>query len=214
MNRTKIEWCDYTWNPIVGCKRGCPYCYARKIHNRFNPSIPFEKITRFEDRLSQPLTLRKLSRIFVGSMSDIEYWTSMDMYKVLNIVKARPQHTFLFLTKNGEVYNRQEFPNNCWLGVTSVNGKYKFVIKKENRHNIKFLSIEPLLMKWTGLWLSSQIDWIIIGGLSPKPVHKKEWIDSMCKEADRLKIPIFIKQNTNYPKIRQEFPVNTSTPKE
>lgn len=37
MNRSKIEWCDYTWNPVTGCKHDCPYCYARVIANRFKP---------------------------------------------------------------------------------------------------------------------------------------------------------------------------------
>ena len=35
MNKSKIEWCDYTWNPCTGCLHGCEYCYARKIANRF-----------------------------------------------------------------------------------------------------------------------------------------------------------------------------------
>lgn len=35
MNKTKIEWCDKTWNPVTGCLHGCEYCYARKITNRF-----------------------------------------------------------------------------------------------------------------------------------------------------------------------------------
>jgi protein gp37 len=35
MNKTKIEWCDYTWNPVSGCLHNCSYCYARKIANRF-----------------------------------------------------------------------------------------------------------------------------------------------------------------------------------
>jgi protein gp37 len=35
MNKTKIEWCDSTWNPVTGCKHGCQYCYARGIANRF-----------------------------------------------------------------------------------------------------------------------------------------------------------------------------------
>jgi len=38
MNKTKIEWCDSTWNPITGCLHGCEYCYARKIANRFAPA--------------------------------------------------------------------------------------------------------------------------------------------------------------------------------
>ncbi|MCH5199736.1 MAG: DUF5131 family protein [Oscillospiraceae bacterium] len=36
MNRTKIEWCSMTWNPVTGCYHTCEYCYARKIANRFN----------------------------------------------------------------------------------------------------------------------------------------------------------------------------------
>ena len=35
MNKTKIEWCDMTWNPVTGCLHGCEYCYARRIANRF-----------------------------------------------------------------------------------------------------------------------------------------------------------------------------------
>lgn len=37
MNKTKIEWCDSTWNPITGCFHGCEYCYARGIAERFKP---------------------------------------------------------------------------------------------------------------------------------------------------------------------------------
>ena len=35
MNKTAIEWCDQTWNPVTGCLHGCEYCYARKIARRF-----------------------------------------------------------------------------------------------------------------------------------------------------------------------------------
>lgn len=39
MNRTKIEWADYTWNPVTGCLRGCPYCYAKKQALRFASDV-------------------------------------------------------------------------------------------------------------------------------------------------------------------------------
>lgn len=35
MEKTKIDWCDSTWNPVTGCLHGCEYCYARRIANRF-----------------------------------------------------------------------------------------------------------------------------------------------------------------------------------
>lgn len=33
--KTKIDWCDSTWNPVTGCLHGCEYCYARRIATRF-----------------------------------------------------------------------------------------------------------------------------------------------------------------------------------
>ena len=36
MNKTKIDWCDSTWNPVTGCYHECEYCYARKIATRFD----------------------------------------------------------------------------------------------------------------------------------------------------------------------------------
>ena len=35
MKKTKIEWCDSSWNPVTGCRHGCEYCYARRIAERF-----------------------------------------------------------------------------------------------------------------------------------------------------------------------------------
>lgn len=37
MEKTKIDWCDSTWNPVTGCRHGCEYCYARGIAERFRP---------------------------------------------------------------------------------------------------------------------------------------------------------------------------------
>ncbi len=34
-HRTKISWCDSTWNPVTGCLHGCEYCYAYNIAYRF-----------------------------------------------------------------------------------------------------------------------------------------------------------------------------------
>lgn len=33
--KTKIDWCDASWNPVTGCLHGCKYCYARRIAIRF-----------------------------------------------------------------------------------------------------------------------------------------------------------------------------------
>lgn len=42
MDKTKIDWCDSTWNPVTGCLHGCEYCYARRIAERFAGFEPGE----------------------------------------------------------------------------------------------------------------------------------------------------------------------------
>lgn len=48
MNRTKIDWCDYVWNPVWGCYRGCKYCYARKFARRFAKNIALKEAKFWE----------------------------------------------------------------------------------------------------------------------------------------------------------------------
>lgn len=45
-SKTKIDWCDSTWNPVTGCLHGCEYCYARKIAERFGSKQKPESIER------------------------------------------------------------------------------------------------------------------------------------------------------------------------
>ena len=65
MNKTKIEWCDYTWSPITGCfgvnGKVCPYCYARGIVNRFKGGDITEQRTERIKRLEDGNVIYELS---------------------------------------------------------------------------------------------------------------------------------------------------------
>lgn len=43
MNKSGIEWCDFTWNPITGCRHRCPYCYAARQAQRFCGDVRLNK---------------------------------------------------------------------------------------------------------------------------------------------------------------------------
>lgn len=115
--RTKIDWCDATWNPITGCYHGCEYCYARSIARRFDGKISRDDIfsrtvtacgrewriheaeyevlpypygfepTLHRGRLDIPQGWKKPKNIFVCSMADMYGRWVPDEWKV-EVLKA------------------------------------------------------------------------------------------------------------------------------
>lgn len=51
MNRSRIEWCDHTWNPITGCRHNCSYCYARTMTARFAGDVRLNKMAKQDYRM-------------------------------------------------------------------------------------------------------------------------------------------------------------------
>ena len=145
MAKSKIEWTDYTWNPVWGCNAGCDYCYARGVAKRFaetmvraenefrniDPELAemfFDnkvenvknfRLVLFEHQLYKDLP-RKPKKIFIGSMSDIAFWKTEWLYELAIEIRRYPQHTFQLLTKYPKVYEKLDalMPKNVWFGVT------------------------------------------------------------------------------------------------
>ena len=67
MNKTKIDWCTHTLNPVVGCTFNCPYCYARRLNDRFKWIDDWNKPQFFPERLKELYT-KKPKIIFMNSI--------------------------------------------------------------------------------------------------------------------------------------------------
>lgn len=128
MDKTKIDWCDSTWNPVTGCLHGCRYCYARGIANRFSGGgekwsddklfVLDDKIYAEESEKAEPYpygfmptlhryrmdeyTNKKGRNIFVCSMADLfgKWVPDTWIQEVFDACAKAPQHNYLFLTKN------------------------------------------------------------------------------------------------------------------
>lgn len=214
MNRSKIEWCDYTFNPVTGCKHGCDYCYARKIARRFHGPNGFEP-TFHKDRLHQPDREKRPSRIFVCSMADLfGSWVPRDWIQaVLQTVHHNPQHTFIFLTKNPKrylVFN--PWPWNAWLGATATDQRSfedRFARLCRAKTSIRFISFEPLLGPVRfGPALNGLIDWIIIGAMTgPGAVKPRSyWVKDLTYDARGISAKVFHKDNLKLKKPMREIP--------
>jgi protein gp37 len=224
-DNTSIEWAQWSWNPITGCKHDCPYCYARDIANRFYPQ-QFEP-SIYPCRFACPENTKvpanaesdaSFKNVFTGSMADIfGRWVPTEWIDlVLERVELSPQWNFLFLTKFPQrVHEFKDLPSNAWMGTTvdcqaRVSNAEKAFSKMGG--GTKWLSIEPMLtpLKFTKLKL---FDWVVIGGASkssatPEWVPPMDWIADIHKQARDAGCAIYHKDNLKLPdELRvKEFP--------
>jgi protein gp37 len=222
MNKTKIEWCDYTWNPITGCSpvsEACENCYAAAISKRFK--LPWGKPVFHPDRLGEPCWVKKPERIFVCSMSDLfhEGVQAEWIDKIFEIMWACPQHTFILLTKRPHLINEKLYCGtedcpvrelgqgdnllNVWMGVTVENqARAEERIPELLRIPAvkRFVSVEPMLedvdlVLWMSPKLMRRLDWVICGPeTGPKArLCDPEWIRRLYSHCRSFDIPFFDK---------------------
>lgn len=133
MQKTKIDWADFTWNPICGCQHNCTEfeCYAKKLHNQRHEAykkgrkmpiqyaVPFNEIQYFPERLhdrvpKMPTRRNEIAEqlspnkpiVFVGSMCDMfgDWIPHYMIHSIFEYCKSNTQTIFMFLTKNPKKY--------------------------------------------------------------------------------------------------------------
>ncbi len=198
-NRTgaRVDWAQWTWNPVTGCRHGCPYCYARDLaEGRFAKAFPngFEP-TFHESRLVAPAREERIAQrkpvpedpreriCFVCSMADLfGEWVPQEWIDaVLAAEREAPSWNFVHLTKNPARLRHFDFVDG-WVGATvDCQARLEPALQalRDTCARVKFLSFEPLRerIEVTAEDLDP-VAWVIIGGQSQSsgaPAMQPEW---------------------------------------
>ena len=225
-----IEWAAWTWNPITGCERDCPYCYAKAMATRYASTFNDFKPTFHPDRLKAPKNMKVPKtatdsnlNVFTGSMCDTFAEWNQDEWviKTLQAASVAPWN-YLFLTKSPERINQFKqywTPERVWIGATvdtqarvdkTMEAFSQLNRDKKTRPAVTFISCEPMLepIKFpNGL---QGVDWLIIGGRSAAGGQTEfqpewSWVESLVNQAREANCLVYFKPNL---KVRpKEFPI-------
>lgn len=192
---TKIEWCDHTFNPWIGCTKvspGCDNCYAEALmdtrYGRVTWGAGEDRVRTAPANWAKPrawnrqaITAGTRPFVFCASLADVfdnevdPMWRA-DLFK---LIEETPQLVWLLLTKRvGNVLKMTDpgagnpcLPRNAAVGATFPN------LEEYDRDRIKLHEVkmrrEPLFTFGSFEPLLSPIsldsyapDWIIVGGES------------------------------------------------
>ncbi len=168
--KTKIAWCDHTFNPWWGCVRvseGCQHCYAEGLAKRLGFGVwgP-SKARRFfdEQHWEKPLLWNEWAtysshkpRVFCGSMCDI-FEDNLELIKaqleLWELIEETPRLEWLLLTKRPQNLLmlpeawRKAPPENVRVGTTIENQANAAQRLADLAHwwgGKNFISVEPML---------------------------------------------------------------------
>jgi protein gp37 len=215
-----IEWAQWSWNPVTGCKHDCVYCYARDIalSRKMANAYPYGFEPAFRPRsLLAPRAMEvpgaahddvRFRNVFVCSMADLfGRWVPDEWINgVFDACRAAPDWNFLFLTKFPQRLAEFDLPANGWYGTTVdlqvrvPNAEKAFArIKEKVPGAVTWLSIEPMLdpLKFERLDL---FEWLVVGGASrssksPEWRPPFDWIADLRRRAREAGCVFYMKDN-------------------
>lgn len=143
MNKTKIEYVDYTWNPVTGCLHDCKYCYARRIANRFkgwtdsDGSPHTDTIFKNQPReLSEPLYKAVEDKVGKWPKAPYPYGFKPTFYKYrLDEPKKLKKPSRILVVSMGDLFGG--FIPDEWINQILE------VVKECSQHTFLFLTKNP-----------------------------------------------------------------------
>lgn len=171
MGRTSIEWCDFSFNPWIGCANvsaGCVNCYAHVLSDRFKMAewgVHGRRGKQEPDYWEGPLKWQRAAvrkgkplLVFVASMADVfedhpdviqerqQFWelTAVTPNLIWLLLTKRPQNIMAMVP--GAWHH--DWPANVWAGTSAEdqrNADERLDWLRRVPAPVRFVSAEPLL---------------------------------------------------------------------
>lgn len=233
---SKIEWCDHTWNPWIGCTEvgpACDHCYARVMMDERYGRVEWggdrqrtsEANWKLPERWDRAAKRDGVVRtVFCLSLGDI--WDNAVPWlwrqDAIAVMERTPNLTYLLLSKRignadrmcDPMQGNRCLPENAALGATLVTQDEwdrdmpKLLhVGKTLGAAFTFASVEPLLEPIRMNGLHP--DWVIVGGESGHGARmmQPDWAAGLRDQCRSADVPFFMKQMTGKKPIPDDLMV-------
>lgn len=158
--KTKIDWCDSSWNPVTGCLHGCEYCYARSIANRFKggdtvdieDAGPAEQATVYEPIIrTDKKGIQRIAPYPYG------FTPTLHRYRLDEPERWKKPRT-IFVCSMADLFG--EWVPDAWIQMVleacraAPQHRYLFLTKNPDRYDM-LVDAGILTLKDTNFWLGS-----------------------------------------------------------
>lgn len=136
MHKTSIEWADYTWNPLTGCKHNCEYCYAERLTKRFSGDIRLNMTIKEPEIYKDIYILEKPFTNEDGQINNFPYGFSPTYHKYrLKWLEDLNMGANIFVGSMADVFG-EWVPEEIILEIFEICKQYP-------KHNYLFLTKNP-----------------------------------------------------------------------
>lgn len=180
--KTKIDWCDSTWNPVTGCLHGCEYCYARKIANRFDGGFATDGDLYELDapmHKTEPCGSDNLVRVGSAVPYPFGFLPTFHKYR-LNEPQEWKKPRTIFVCSMSDLFG--EWVPDEWIKAVfdacdrAPQHRYLFLTKNPNRYTR--MANAHLVKEWNEEHPEEPMDTNDFEGITPLPVRDNWWFGS------------------------------------
>ncbi len=175
MNRSKIEFCDHTWNPITGCMYNCENCYAKRTSIRFSGNVRLNKMAKKDYSTVSAadgkeelyvLDMPMLNETGNSLIYPFGFAPTLHRYR-MNIPEKLKMGNNILVGATGDLFGK--WIPNSWLDEVFE------VCKKHSIHNYLFLTKNPERYKTYGVPCGMENMWYGV------EITKKEEIEQISR---------------------------------
>lgn len=200
MNKSQIDFCDFSWNPVTGCNNNCAYCYARRQAQRFCGDIRINKSSDQLQKVSEA-SLWILEKPFKNDAGrtiplPVGFEPTLHRYR-LPMPEQKKKPANILVGSLADLFG--EWVPDEW--ITEVLAacaaapwhNYMFLTKNPDRYQKQSVTCQGFENIWFGTSITNSEDMARIAQL-PEGIHRFVCFEPILGRMDAQELPELLRQ--------------------